>query len=86
MYVCLCSVSPVASCSHGRMVRHTVCEHDYPSSNPAQCSFFFSSFFLFYLSLLAWADICAAELATWGVGPDVSVYNYYAAARYYCTT
>ncbi len=21
--------------------------------------------------LLAWVDICAAELATWGVGPDV---------------
>ncbi len=21
--------------------------------------------------LLAWADICVAELATWGVGPDV---------------
>ncbi len=29
----------------------------------------FSPLFLFFLSLLAWADICAAELATWGVGP-----------------
>ncbi len=29
-------------------------------------------FFFFSLSLLAWADICAAELATWGVGPDVN--------------
>ncbi len=38
------------------------------SSNPAQCSFFF----LLSLSLLAWADICAAEPATWGVGPDVN--------------
>ncbi len=64
MYVCLCSVSLVASCSHGRVVRLTVCESDDPSSNPAQCSFFF-------LSLLAWADICVAELATWGVGRDV---------------
>ncbi len=27
----------------------------------------------FFLSLLAQADICAAELATWGVGPDVGV-------------
>ncbi len=33
--------------------------------------FVFSPLFLFFLSLLAWADICAAELATWGVGPDV---------------
>ncbi len=33
--------------------------------------FFFSPLFLFFLSLLAWADICVAELATWGVGPDV---------------
>ncbi len=33
--------------------------------------YFFSPFFLFFLSLLARADICAAELATWGVGPDV---------------
>ncbi len=32
---------------------------------------FFSPLFPFFLSLLAWADICAAELATWGVGPDV---------------
>ncbi len=32
---------------------------------------FFSLLFLFFLSLLAWADTCAAELATWGVGPDV---------------
>ncbi len=74
MYVCLCSVSPVASCSHGRVVRHTVCEHDDPSSNPARCSFFFlffSFFFFFFLSLLARADICTAELATWGVGPNV---------------
>ncbi len=31
--------------------------------------FFF--FFFFFLSLLAQADICAAQLATWGVGPDV---------------
>ncbi len=33
--------------------------------------FFFTPLFLFFLSLLAWADICTAELATWGVGPDV---------------
>ncbi len=33
-------------------------------------SCFFSSLFLFFLSLLAWGDICAAELATWGVGPE----------------
>ncbi len=64
----MCAVSPVASCSHGRVVRLT--ESDDPSSNPAQCSFFL--LFLFFLSLLARADICAAELATWGVGPDVS--------------
>ncbi len=32
---------------------------------------FFSPLFLFFLPLLAWADICAAELVTWGVGPDV---------------
>ncbi len=39
--------------------------------------FFFSPLFLFFLSLLAWADICTAELATWGVGPDViDSYNY----------
>ncbi len=25
-------------------------------------------FYFFFLSLLAWVDICAAELATWGVG------------------
>ncbi len=74
MYVCLCSVSPVASCSHGRVVRLTVRESDDPSSNRAQCSFLFLYFFplfLFFLSLLAWADTCIAELATWGVGPDV---------------
>ncbi len=35
---------------------------------PLNVLFFFS---IFFLSLLAWADICAAELATWGVGPDV---------------
>ncbi len=29
--------------------------------------------FFFFLFLLAWADICAAELATWGVGPDVFI-------------
>ncbi len=35
------------------------------------------SFFFFPLTtsytcnLLAWTDICAAEIATWGVGPDV---------------
>ncbi len=28
---------------------------------------------MFFLSLLAWADICATELATWGVGPDVNL-------------
>ncbi len=75
MYVCLCAVSPVALCSHGRVVRLTVCESDDPSSNPIQCSFFLLFFFfpfLFFLSLLARADICAAELVTWGVGPDVS--------------
>ncbi len=33
--------------------------------------FWFVCFFLFFLSLLARADICTAELATWGVGPDV---------------
>ncbi len=33
--------------------------------------FLFSPLSLFFLSLLAWADICTAELATWGVGPDV---------------
>ncbi len=72
MYVCLCAVSPVASCFHGRVVRLTVCESDDPSSNPARCSFFFLFFSSFFsLSLLAQADICAAELATWGVGPDV---------------
>ncbi len=70
MYVCLCSVSPVTSCSHGRV---TVCESDDPSSNPAQCFLV-----LFFLSLLGWADICAAELATWGVGPDVRTLRWYA--------
>ncbi len=60
----------MASCSHGRVVSLTVCEPDDPSSNPAQRSFFFFSF-LFFLSLLARADICVAELATWGVGPYV---------------
>ncbi len=43
-------------------------ESDDPSSNSAQCSTFFLSF-----SLLAQPDICAAELATWGVGPDVII-------------
>ncbi len=33
--------------------------------------FFFLLFFVLFFSLLAWTDICAAELATWGVGPDV---------------
>ncbi len=80
MYVCLCAVSPVALCSHGRVVRLTVCEADDPSSNPAQCLFvvvffFLSPLFLFFLSLLARADICATELATWGVGPDVIEIN-----------
>ncbi len=51
---------------HGRVVRLTVCESDDPSSNPAQCSFLFvfPPLFLFFLSLLAWVDICAAEVAT----------------------
>ncbi len=40
--------------------------------------FFVSPLFLFFLSLLAWADICAAELATWGVGPDVKTLRWYA--------
>ncbi len=34
----------------------------------------FFSLFLFFVSLLARADIRAAELATWGVGPDVYIY------------
>ncbi len=34
--------------------------------------FFSSPLFLFILSLLVWADLCTAELATWGVGPDVN--------------
>ncbi len=61
MYVYLCAVSPVASCSHGQMVRLTVCEVRRPE-------FESRSMFFFFFSLL---DICAAELATWGVGPDV---------------
>ncbi len=32
---------------------------------------FFSPLFHFFLSLLAWADICVAELVTWGGDPDV---------------
>ncbi len=65
MHVCLCAVSPVALCSYGPVVRLTVCESevvrltvyesDDLSSNPAQCSF--SSIALFFLSLLAQADI-----------------------------
>ncbi len=73
MYVCLCAVSPVASCSHGWVVRLTVCESDDPSSNPAHCSFF--PLFFIFLSLLAREDICAVKLATWGVGPDVIYMN-----------
>ncbi len=38
--------------------------------------FFFFSSFPFFLSLLAWADIRVAELATWGVGPDVNTINF----------
>ncbi len=71
MYVCLCAVSPVVSCSMDEWFRLTLCESDDLSSNPAQSSFFF--LFLFFVSLLAWADICTAELATWDVGPDVNV-------------
>ncbi len=73
MYVRLCAVSPVASCSHGQVVRLTS-EPGNPSSNPTQCSFFCSFFLSLYTSnLLTRTDIhvCAAELATWGVGPDV---------------
>ncbi len=39
--------------------------------------FFFFFFLLFFcvfvlfVSLFGWGDICTAELATWGVGPDV---------------
>ncbi len=59
MYVCVFVFSQsVASCSHGRVVRLTVCEADDPSSNPALCSFFcccssffFSLLFLFSFSL-----------------------------------
>ncbi len=72
MYVCLCAVSPVASCSHEQVVRLAVCESDTPSSNPALCSFFS------FLSLSIAPDppdMCAAKLATWGVGPDVYIPN-----------
>ncbi len=34
-------------------------------------SVLFFLLFVFFLSLLARADICAAKLTTWGVGPDV---------------
>ncbi len=53
------------------------CESEDPSSNPGQ-----RPFFLFFLSLLARADIWAAELATWGVGPDVYVMNCLVIFRY----
>ncbi len=43
--------------------------------------FFFSFFFFFFLSLLARADICTAELATWGVGPDVMIVKLLRIAR-----
>ncbi len=60
VYVCLCGVSAVALCSHGRVVRLTVCESDDPSSNPAQCSFFF---FLFFFSFsLNWLGQTYAQL------------------------
>ncbi len=69
-------------------VRLTVCESDDPSLNPAQCSSFVFLFLFFFVSLLAWADICTAELATWGVGPNVkcnekknlTIRNYYTIA------
>ncbi len=60
-----------------RMVRLTALWVRGPESQPRTTFFFFfllfffSPLFLFFLSLLARADICAAELATWGVGPDV---------------
>ncbi len=56
------------------MVRLTVCESDTPSSNPAQCSFFFFSLLphLTLANLLACTYICIAKLVTWGVGPDVN--------------
>ncbi len=62
MYVCLCSVSPVASCSHGRVVRLTVCEADDASSNPALRSFFSIYFFLFLIEVpllgaIAWCHL-----------------------------
>ncbi len=51
VYVCLCGVSAVALCSHGRVVRLIVCESDDPSSNPACSMFFFLlPLFLFFLS------------------------------------
>ncbi len=68
MYVCLCSVSPVALCSHGRV---TLSVSQTTRVRILLNVLFFSPLFLFFLSLLAWADICVAELATWGVGPDV---------------
>ncbi len=71
MYVCVfvCAVSPVVSCSHGHVVKLTVCESDTLSSNPPQCSFFL--FFLplttsYTCNLLALTYIYAADLATWG--------------------
>ncbi len=78
--MCLCAVSPVASCSHGQVVRLTVCESDTPSSNHTQCSFFFFLCFplttSYTCNLLAQTYICTAELATWGVGPDVSLVKF----------
>ncbi len=52
------------------------CESEDPSSNPGQRSFFFfSPLFLFFLLARADIHVCAAELATWGVGPNVTTSN-----------
>ncbi len=75
VHVCMCAVRPVALCSHGQVVRLTVCESDTPSSNPAQCSFFlfFSLTTSYTCNLLACTYICVTKLVTWSVGPLIVV-------------
>ncbi len=71
MYVCLCAVSPVASCSMDEWLDSPSVSQTTRIRIPLNVLFFFS-LFLVFLSLLAWADIRAAELVTWGVGPDAN--------------
>ncbi len=65
MYVCvLCAVSPVASCSHRRMVIYSL------SVSQTTRGRIPLNFLSFFLSVFIGSG-GHTELATWGVGPDV---------------